>query len=82
MNWASGWSAPPREHPDADGILLGSHGLFTWGDTGRESYLNTLRVIDKIGQYVLARIEAKGGQLFGGAESATRPDRESAGPMR
>jgi rhamnose utilization protein RhaD (predicted bifunctional aldolase and dehydrogenase)/NAD(P)-dependent dehydrogenase (short-subunit alcohol dehydrogenase family) len=55
-----------QESPDADGILLGSHGLFTWGDTSRESYRNTLRVIDGIGQYVLARVEAKGETLFGG----------------
>jgi rhamnose utilization protein RhaD (predicted bifunctional aldolase and dehydrogenase)/NAD(P)-dependent dehydrogenase (short-subunit alcohol dehydrogenase family) len=57
-----------RENPEIDGILLGSHGLFTWGDTGRESYLNTLRVLDKIGQFVLKRTEAKGTDLFGGAK--------------
>jgi rhamnulose-1-phosphate aldolase/alcohol dehydrogenase len=65
-----------RENPEADGIILGSHGLFTWGDTGRESYLNTLRVIDGIGQYVVSRIEAKGDHLFGGAVTKTRPDGE------
>jgi hypothetical protein len=26
------------------GIMLGSHGLFTWGDTAFESYVNTLGV--------------------------------------
>jgi rhamnulose-1-phosphate aldolase/alcohol dehydrogenase len=63
-----------RENPGIDGIILGSHGLFTWGDTGRESYLNTLRVIDGIGQYVVKRIEAQGDKLFGGAIRETRPD--------
>ena len=63
-----------RENPDADGILLGSHGLFTWGDTGRESYLNTLRVLDKIGQFVLKRTDAKGPALFGGEKFAARSD--------
>jgi rhamnulose-1-phosphate aldolase/alcohol dehydrogenase len=29
------------------GIMLGSHGLFTWGDTSYESYVNTLDVIEK-----------------------------------
>ena len=66
-----------RENPDADGILLGSHGLFTWGDTGRESYLSTLRVLDKIGQFVLKRTEAKGAELFGGAKHQARPDADA-----
>jgi rhamnose utilization protein RhaD (predicted bifunctional aldolase and dehydrogenase) len=48
---------------------------FTWGKTGRESYLNTLRVIDGIGQFILKRVEAKGDQLFGGAKWAARDDR-------
>ncbi len=34
------------------GIMLGSHGLFTWGDTSYESYINTLEVIEKCGQYL------------------------------
>ncbi len=63
-----------EQNPDIDGILLGSHGLFTWGNTGRESYLNTLRVIDGIGQFVLKRVEADGEQTFGGQKYATRPD--------
>ncbi|HLK59107.1 MAG TPA: bifunctional rhamnulose-1-phosphate aldolase/short-chain dehydrogenase [Chthonomonadaceae bacterium] len=64
-----------EENPDADGILLGSHGLFTWGQTGRESYLNTLRVLDGIGSYVIPRIEAKGDRLFGGQNFTPRADR-------
>jgi rhamnulose-1-phosphate aldolase/alcohol dehydrogenase len=66
-----------RENPDADGIILGSHGLFTWGDTGRDSYRNTLRVVDGIGQYVLARVEAQGKTLFGGEKVTARADREA-----
>ncbi|MGL4629956.1 MAG: bifunctional aldolase/short-chain dehydrogenase [Leadbetterella sp.] len=34
------------------GIMLGSHGLFTWGDTAYESYVNTLDVIETCGQYL------------------------------
>ena len=63
------------ENPDADGILLGSHGLFTWGQTGRESYNNTLRVLDGIGKFVVPRIEAQGDKLFGGEKVALRADR-------
>ncbi len=45
------------------GIILGSHGLFTWGDTSYECYLNTLEVIEKCAEY----IESKTGSVFGGA---------------
>ncbi|GAB4455097.1 MAG: bifunctional rhamnulose-1-phosphate aldolase/short-chain dehydrogenase [Armatimonadaceae bacterium] len=69
------------ENPNADGILLGSHGLFTWGNTGRESYQNTLRVIDAIGAYVLAQVEAQGDNLFGGAKYKTRTDRRDLAAM-
>jgi len=31
-----------RDNPGTDGILLGGHGLFTWGATQQECYLNTL----------------------------------------
>jgi rhamnulose-1-phosphate aldolase/alcohol dehydrogenase len=34
------------------GIMLGSHGLFTWGDTAYSSYVNTLEVIEKCAQYL------------------------------
>jgi len=63
-----------EEDPTLDGIILGSHGLFTWGNTGRESYLKTVEVIDTIGQYVIQRVEAKGDALFGGQIVAQRPD--------
>ncbi|MDX1931242.1 MAG: bifunctional rhamnulose-1-phosphate aldolase/short-chain dehydrogenase [Capsulimonadales bacterium] len=63
------------ENPDADGILLGSHGLFTWGRTSRESYTNTLRVLDAIGRFVVPRVEARGTALFGGRVVEDRADR-------
>ncbi len=64
------------DNPGVDGIILGSHGIFTWGDSSRESYLNTLRVIDGIGQFVLARVKAKGTGLFGGEIVRPHPDKE------
>ena len=44
------------EHPGCDGILLGSHGLFTWGDTQRDCYVNSVRTIaaDVLGWVPLA----------------------------
>src|SRR5260370_26055688 len=56
---------------DWDGIVLGGHGLFTWGETQRECYSNTLTIIDQLGQFVLKRVEEKGNTLFGGTLSAT-----------
>ena len=32
-----------RDNPGTDGILLGGHGLFTWGMTPRECYLNSIQ---------------------------------------
>jgi rhamnulose-1-phosphate aldolase/alcohol dehydrogenase len=40
------------ENPGIRGIMLGSHGLFTWGDTAYESYINTLEVIEICSQYL------------------------------
>lgn len=45
------------------GIMLGSHGLFTWGKTSYESYVNTLDVIEKCAEF----IESKTKVIFGGA---------------
>ena len=39
-------------NPKADGIILGSHGLFTWGNTQDECYRNSLKMIDDMGQFV------------------------------
>jgi rhamnulose-1-phosphate aldolase/alcohol dehydrogenase len=48
------------------GIVLGSHGLFTWGDTSFESYINTLDVIETCAQY----LENNYKNVFGGARYA------------
>jgi rhamnose utilization protein RhaD (predicted bifunctional aldolase and dehydrogenase)/NAD(P)-dependent dehydrogenase (short-subunit alcohol dehydrogenase family) len=54
-----------------DGIVLGGHGLFTWGETQKECYSNTLAIIDQLGQLVVHHVEEKGSKLFGGALAAT-----------
>lgn len=58
-------------HPGCEGAVLGGHGLFTWGDTQRECYENTISIIDQLGQFVLEHVEKKGGALFGGAQWET-----------
>jgi rhamnose utilization protein RhaD (predicted bifunctional aldolase and dehydrogenase)/NAD(P)-dependent dehydrogenase (short-subunit alcohol dehydrogenase family) len=63
-----------EENPGCDGIILGSHGLFTWGATQRECYENSLRMIDDLGQFVVEHEQAKGAQLFGGQRFEADPD--------
>ena len=54
------------ENPGCDGILLGGHGLFTWGQTQRDCYMSSIRTIDQMGQFVSAHARAAGRPLFGG----------------
>src|SRR6187549_3031091 len=55
------------ENPSIRGIMLGSHGLFTWGDTAYESYMNTLEVVERCAQY-LEENYGKRRPVFGGAK--------------
>lgn len=64
-----------QENPGCDGIVLGGHGLFTWGETQREAYLNTITMIDHLGQFIQEHIEKKGGSLFGGPAVQSRENR-------
>lgn len=56
-----------EQNPGIRGIMLGSHGLFTWGDTAYESYINTLEVIEKCAAY-LEENYGKNRPVFGGAK--------------
>jgi rhamnose utilization protein RhaD (predicted bifunctional aldolase and dehydrogenase) len=53
-----------KDNPGADGLILGSHGLFTWGATQRECYLNSIRTIDQMGAFIDEH--RAGAQVFGG----------------
>ncbi len=53
------------ENPDIRGIVLGSHGLFTWGNTSYECYINSLEVIEKASAYIETKI-AEQETIFGG----------------
>ncbi|HEY1984545.1 MAG TPA: bifunctional rhamnulose-1-phosphate aldolase/short-chain dehydrogenase [Terracidiphilus sp.] len=63
------------ENPGCDGIVLGGHGLFTWGETQRESYMNTLTVIDQLGQFIENHGHRKGPERFGGDVLKARSNR-------
>jgi rhamnulose-1-phosphate aldolase/alcohol dehydrogenase len=54
-----------NENQGIKGIVLGSHGLFTWGETSYECYINSLEVIEEASQYIEDQI-AKNGSVFGG----------------
>jgi len=56
-----------QESPNCDGVVLGGHGLFTWGNTQQECYENTISIIDQLGQFVVDHVDKKGASLFGGA---------------
>jgi rhamnose utilization protein RhaD (predicted bifunctional aldolase and dehydrogenase)/NAD(P)-dependent dehydrogenase (short-subunit alcohol dehydrogenase family) len=66
-----------KENPGCDGIVLGGHGLFTWGETQRECYLNTITIIDQIGQFIDRHGKAKGPVRFGGEAVKARDDRKA-----
>lgn len=70
------------ENPAINGIMLGSHGLFTWGDTAYECYMNSLEVIEKCAEYIASKIEDQpnvfGGQKIESLEAASRQERAAA----
>ena len=53
------------KNPGIRGIMLGSHGLFTWGDTAYDCYINSLEVIEKCAAYIEENV-VKNGSVFGG----------------
>src|SRR5699024_10339566 len=57
-----------NDNPGIRGIVLGSHGLFTWGDTSYECYMNSLEVIEKASAYIEEKIKAKP-NVFGGEKT-------------
>lgn len=64
-----------QQNPGTDGILLGSHGLFTWGRTPRECYLNSIATIDDMGEFIGDHQKRKG-VLFGGLGTSPFAGRE------
>src|SRR5262245_35428847 len=63
------------EQPGCEGIVLGSHGLFTWGQTERECYDNSIRTIEQMGAFV--NQHTQGRPLLGGASVTAAVDREA-----
>lgn len=61
-----------EENPGIRGIVLGNHGLFTWGDTSHECYVNSLEVIEMASDYIEKKIKEKG-SVFGGEKVKSLP---------
>ncbi len=59
-----------RAHSEAEGVVLGSHGLFTWGDSPRDCYENTIATINQATEWLAARAT---GPAFGGPATTALP---------
>ena len=64
-----------NDNPNIRGIVLGSHGLFTWGDTSYECYLNSLEVIEMASEFIAQKIKDKG-SVFGGQKIESLPEEQ------
>ena len=63
-----------RENPDANGVVLESHGLFTWGDTAKDCYETTIRIINRAIEWFESQTAGK--PAFGGEARKTLPAAE------
>lgn len=61
-----------KDNPGIRGIMLGGHGLFTWGDTSLECYINSLETIDKASEF-LQENYGKKRPVFGGNKVTALP---------
>jgi rhamnulose-1-phosphate aldolase/alcohol dehydrogenase len=69
--------AMAEANPNMKGVVLGGHGLFTWGPTSKECYRITLEMINKAAEWLAARAPKA---AFGGprVEALPRSDRRNA----
>ena len=56
------------ENPQAKGLVLEAHGLFTWGETQKDCYETTIGVINKAISFLAER--SRGKVIFGGERIA------------
>ena len=60
-----------KANPTAKGVVLESHGLFTWANDAKDCYLLTLEIINKAIAWFAKETEGK--TIFGGAVSKSLP---------
>lgn len=84
--WATSLAAPAltlgiklgemaKNNPQFVGVVLGGHGLFTWGKTAKECYDTTLRIINKAAVWLEMKREKP---AFRGAKVEALADAERA----
>ena len=66
-----------EENAGCDGIILGGHGLFTWGNTQEECYLSSIRTIDQMGEFIQEHAQRSGQPQFGGTAMNSSVDRDA-----
>ena len=64
-----------QKNPTAKGLILGGHGLFSWGETSYESYINTLTIIEEASVFLQDNY-GKNKPVFGGQKEKSRPSDE------
>ncbi|HLY64908.1 MAG TPA: bifunctional rhamnulose-1-phosphate aldolase/short-chain dehydrogenase [Chloroflexota bacterium] len=66
------WCADAVEaQPNCRAVFLGKHGLVTWADNAKQSYLNSLEFINRAAEYI--EQQARGRGVFGGLNRPTPP---------
>ncbi len=60
-----------RNNPGAELVVMGKHGLVTWGETSRECYHNTIRIIQEAEDFIDSR--RRGRKIFSGADVPALP---------
>jgi rhamnulose-1-phosphate aldolase/alcohol dehydrogenase len=69
------WCADAVERqPKCRAAFLGKHGLVTWADSAKQSYLHTLEFINRAADYI--EEQARGKTVFGGLERPAPPPEE------
>jgi rhamnulose-1-phosphate aldolase/alcohol dehydrogenase len=63
-------------HPGLRGIVLGGHGLFSWGETSKACYQNTVALIERAQTWLTEERVARQVQVFGGAAVPSLTDAE------
>ncbi len=65
--------AMAEANPKMKGVVLGGHGLFTWGPTAKECYRTTLEMINRAARWLSANAR---GESFGGQHIEALPRAE------
>ncbi len=66
-------------NPGLRGIVLGGHGLFSWGESSQSCYENTVGLIEKAQAWLASERKAKNAVVFGGTrfESIDAAERDA-----